>query len=184
MLNDLWPADIQAEEVLSPMEILESQANHLAQRTNGLLNATVECDDTEDRRVLGFEVYASILDTRVRLFEVHQSLELEYPVAIVLPNQSLPEFLKPERYVPPQPDLINIMRTMTHPTGGKWVKNEWVATSPQEFSEKIAEALDHPSIKGRVLSLIARSQVAMRQKKADQQQTGNGDENSANDDNA
>ncbi len=174
MLNDLWPADIQAEEVLNPLEILESQASHLAQRTNGLLNATVECDDTEDRRVLGFEVYASILDTRVRLFEVHQSLELDYPVAVILPNQNLPDFLKTKKY---QRGFLE------SPLVGKWVKNEWVATSPQEFTEKIGEALDHPSIKGRVFSLLARSQAAIRQKKADQQPPSNGDENSTTDDN-
>ena len=182
MLNDLWPADIQAEDVLSPMQILESQANHLAQKTNGLLNATVECDDAEDRRILGFEVYASILDTRVRLFEVHQSLELEYPVAIVLPSHILPEFLKAERYIPPQLDVVGLTDKMTQTIGGKRVKNEWVATSPQEFSAKIAEALGHPAIKGRVLSLISRSQAAMRQKKADQQPPANGDENAATDD--
>lgn len=177
MVNDLWPEDIYAEEVLSPAEILESQATLLNQKTNGLLTGSVESHEGEDRRILAFEVSASVLDTKVRLFEVHQHLEMDYPAAIVLPDQNLPEFLRKERYSPAPFEMLKAVGNMTFPKQGKWVENEWVATSPPEFSEKIAEALDHPFVKGRVLSLISRSQAALRRKKV------NGDNSPAQNDN-
>lgn len=176
MLNDLWPEDIQAEEVLSPMDILESQAALLADKTNGLLMGIVESHDGEDRRILAFEVLAQILDSKVRLFEVHLSKDFDYPAAFILPNLNLPDFLQKEKYVP-SASAAEVVRSLK----GQWVENEWVATSPQEFSERTAQVLDHPSIKGRVLSLISRSQAAIRQKKTNGKQTPEGRHENATD---
>jgi hypothetical protein len=54
---------------------------------------------------------------------------------------------------------------MTSPTTvregkGSWVENDWIASSPQKFIEKIATVFALPVIKTSVLSLLARANEA------------------------
>lgn len=150
-IRDLWPDDIKSEDVISPEEILNHQARLLEDRTGGLLVGHVVRHEGEDRVVLGFEVEVTRTGNRVRLFEVQRRLEYEYPAAIVPPNERLPDFLKKRTY---RGGLISNVRAMTE---GKWVENEWVASSPTEFSQKVGEVLDGGVVKGIVLSLLARA---------------------------
>jgi hypothetical protein len=160
VMRDLWPEDIKSEEVISPEEILNHQASRLEARTNGLLVGHVVRHELEDRVVLGFEVEAPRADSRARLFEVQHRLELDYPAAIVPPDEELPDFLKKRVYRPGTGDLnpVKITETLNSllSMGGKWVENEWVATSPTDFSEKVENLLAHPSVKAIVLSLLSR----------------------------
>jgi hypothetical protein len=108
----------------------------------------------EDRVVIGFEVEAPRAGSRVRLFEVQHRLEFEYPAAIVPPDVRLPDFLEERVYRPGEHDRA---REDAARVGGQWVENEWVVSSPTEFSEKMEELLARPSVKGVVLSLLSRS---------------------------
>lgn len=157
MKSDLWPEDITSEAVLSPARILLDQVEALAARTNGLLKGQVRKREDGDRVILGFEIVPHNVDTRVRLFEVHHRAEFGYPAAIILPKAKLPAYLKKERYVPSKLGIAEVLSEVQ----GEWVENEWVATSPQEFSERIADVFSLPHIKTRVLSLLARANEAV-----------------------
>lgn len=163
-LRDLWPDDIQADDVLTPREILVHQAEQLESRTNGLLIGHVPVKESEDRVILGFDVAAPRAQCEVRLFEVQHRTEFEYPAAILPPDERLPKFLR-ERYYHESPgDIARIALAQAEVVGkvlgsGKWVENEWIATSPTEFSDKVGKVLASPSVKARVLSLISRSQA-------------------------
>jgi hypothetical protein len=163
MPNDLWPDDITSEAVLSPARILLDQAEALATRTNNLLEGQVRRREDGDRVILGFEIVPRNIDTRVRLFEVHHRTDFGYPAAIVLPDSSLPDYLKEKRYVPSGSNLLDAL--MTSPTTvregkGSWIENDWIASSPQKFIEKIATVFALPVIKTSVLSLLARANEA------------------------
>jgi len=153
VMRDLWPEDIKSEEVISPEEILNHQASRLETRTNGLLVGHVVKHEAEDRVVLGFEVEAPRADSRVRLFEVQHRLEFEYPAAIVAPDEKLPDFLRQRVY---RPGIADALETSSLMKTGKWVENEWIATSPAEFSQKVQDVLANPAIKAMVLSLLSR----------------------------
>lgn len=151
-MRDLWPDDIKSEDVISPEEILNHQASRLGERTGGLLAGHVVKHEVEDRVVLGFEVESARAGNRVRLFEVQHRLDFEYPAAIVPPDERLPDFLRDCVYKSGDIDMAG--RTLQV---GQWVNNPWVASSPTKFSEKVAELLGTPAVKGVVLSLLARA---------------------------
>ncbi len=158
VMSDLWPDDIQAEDVISPEEILEHQAERLEARTNGLLAAHVVRLEGDDRVVINFEVESVRTGSRVRLFAVQHRLEFEYPVAIVPPQDSLPDYLRERFYRPGLGEAFGSFATVSKLMGpGAWVENEWVASSPTEFTKLVHGILALPSVKGVVLSLLARS---------------------------
>jgi len=161
VMRDLWPDDIKSEDVISPEEILKGQASCLEERTGGQLAGYVVRHEGEDRVVIGFEVESVRAGSRIRLFEVQHRLELEYPAAIVPPDASLPDFLKKRVYRASFDDIAKVVNAassravLTRP--GEWVENEWVASSPSEFVDKVAEVLGSASVKGIVLSLLSRT---------------------------
>jgi hypothetical protein len=170
IIRDLWPADIRAEEIIAPEEILRFQAESLTARTNGLLVGHIAKLVGDDRAVLGFEVEAPRAGNRVRLFEVQHRRDFEYPVAIIPPADRLPDFLREHVYRPGLSEAAAAAASFS--TEGQWVKNEWVATTPGEFTNKVEELLALPSVKGIVLSLLSRS-------RAGAQGNGNGNERPA-----
>jgi hypothetical protein len=163
VMRDLWPDDIKCEDVISPEEILEHQANRLEARTNGVLVAHVVRLVGDDRVVIGFEVESPRAATRVRLFEVQRRLEFEYPAAIVPPEESIPEFLQARVYRPGPGDVLSAeslasaASLMEKFRRGEYVENKWVASSPTEFSKMVEEVLAMPAVKALVFSLLSRS---------------------------
>ncbi len=153
VIRDLWPEDIKSEDVLSPEEILSYQARRLEERTGAQLTGHVVRRVGNDRVVIGFEVESLRAGRRVRLFEVQHRLDFEYPAAIVPPDESLPEFLRDRVYRPGMAEALTrpVMR------GARWVENEWVASSPREFSQKLEKVLRSPAVKGVMLSLLSRA---------------------------
>ena len=108
----------------------------------------------EDRVVLGFEVESVRAGNRIRLFEVQHQLDYEYPAAIEVPSDvTLPDFLKEDVYRPSLGDQMRSLRM----DKGRWVKNEWLASSPTEFVDKVAKVLGSAALKGIVLSLLSRT---------------------------
>lgn len=170
VIRDLWPEDIKYEDVISPEEILNYQAAQLEARTNGLLVGDIVKHVGEDRITLGFEVQARLTDKRVRLFGVQHREEYEYPVAIQPPNEELPDYLKERVYEQSFGDVIGSVARATKPilmateiatAPGKWVQNEWVASSPEQFTKKVEELLSRPAVKAIVISLLSHARQRM-----------------------
>jgi len=168
IIRDLWPDDIKADDVIAPAEILRYQAEQLEHRTNGLLSPEVESIETEDRIAMGFEIVVARTGERARLFGAQHRLDYEYPVAILPPQEEkLPEFLRDRVFKPSTGEVLrsltnlqqNAMAQVAGVMGseGRWVENEWIATSPTEFTEYVGKVLSLPSVKAVVLSLLARA---------------------------
>ena len=155
IIRDLWPEDIKSEEVISPQAILEYQAKRLEARTNGRLAAHVVRSATKDRIVLGFEVESPLAGSRVRLFAAQHRLDFEYPVAVVPPDDSLPEYLQERFYRPSWQEAHS--PAYDEPPSGEWVENKWVASSPAEFSKMVENVLAQRAVKATVLSLLSRA---------------------------
>lgn len=155
-LRDLWPEDIRAEDSASPEEILDHQSQRLFERTNGLLIGEVVTMPTDDRVVLGFEISAPRIATRVRLFDVQHRGDQEYPAVILPPKDDLPQFLKQKYYVPSMREVYSGGDDEFTTDTGYWIENKWVASSAKEFSEKVHEVLALPSVKAAVMSLLSR----------------------------
>ncbi len=158
--RSLWPTDIRTDDVRTPVEILTEQANLLEKQTNGLLTGEVIEHVLEDRRVIGFEVSAPRLPTTVRLFEVLQSLDLEYPVSIIPPKVDIPNYLMREVYHPSSNELLKAVAGLSSHVlnaPGGWEKNEWVADSPTEFAEKLQRLLSSDGVKAIMFSLLSRA---------------------------
>jgi hypothetical protein len=160
ILRDLWPSDVNTDVVLSPEEILNFQAGKLEQNTSGRLVGHVEKLVGEERVVYSFEVEAPWADTRVQLFEVQRRPDYEYPAAIIPPDEDLPDFLKERVYRPGFGEIVKLAADLPASRmkmPGEWVENEWVASSPAEFSQKVGEILARPAVKAIVLSLLSRA---------------------------
>ncbi len=160
MIRDLWPDDVKSEKGISPEAILKHQAETLQARTKDLLRGEITRTTTDDRVILGFEIVAPIADFRTRLFAVQHRVDFEYPVAILPPDDSLPQYLKERFY---QPSLSEITPALTQAmasvlkSSGAVIENEWIASSPTEFVEKIEALLSLPHVRAMVMSLLSRA---------------------------
>lgn len=148
-IRDLWPADIKSDDIVSPAEILNYQATQLQARTGGRLLGHVVRTTAKDRVILGFEIESVQSSSTARLFSVEHRPEFEYPVLIRPPKDELPSFLKEEVYVAGTFESMESIQ-------GRWVANEWVASSPEEFSEKVERVLSRADVKAAVLSMMSR----------------------------
>lgn len=176
--RDLWPADLVAEDVLGPEDILDEQAELLTRRMHGLLQGRIVRTEASDRIMLGFEVYAPRLDQTKRLFSVHHRLELEYPAAFVSPSEEIPRYLRAEVTIPGTPEqrVPGLLRSISAAvvlqgldeekvipaTEPRVEVNEWVAGTPTEFTDKLAKVLASPTVKSVIVSLLAKSQRTER----------------------
>ena len=152
VMRDMWPQDVTTEDVLSPEDILRAQADHLTRRMNRLLIGHLIKTEAEDRIVIGFEAEAPLAKCRARLFEIQHRPDLDYPVVIVPPDQELPRYLQREVYSGGLRDAVDRLSAPS-----KMVENEWVAGSPEEFSEKLERVLAMAEVKAAIFSLLSRS---------------------------
>ncbi len=157
--RDLWPSTLIAEDVLAPQEILEYQAEQLTRRMNDLLCGRVLRIESEDRVILGFDVVASRIDQTMRLFEVQHRVDVEYPVVIHPPEDDIPNFLKAKvTYLPSKGPYKAGSFAKLAELFPSVVENEWIASSPKEFTDKLAKVLASPSVISAIMSLLAKSQ--------------------------
>ena len=85
-IPDLWPAEVDQSDVLSPLVILRHQAGLLRQRTGNVLEADVvtESDPESNDVCHGLELIVPALRRlRVRLVNVVHDEAVAYPVTIV-----------------------------------------------------------------------------------------------------
>ncbi len=160
---DLWPDDVRIpEKVVSPYQLLHEQARRLEEHTHGLVRASVARIEADDRTGIRFELQGRNTGFRCTLFEVAHRRELAYPCVIVPPSP-FPEFLRAEVYQPGVDDMVSALGLATSPVRippGKWIENRWLASSQQEFIEKIRAVLHSPEARSTIASMIAREQDA------------------------
>jgi len=155
-----WPDEINSDEVLSPREIMQSAGEELQEKTNRLA-VTIESWQLDDRTVLAFVVQNRVSGNRLNLFEAMHRLNEPYPVAIEPPKGDLPEFLRDERFVPGTPGLLpgaefRALAQTVQGTPGRFVKNEWVCSTPSDFQERLVKLFSRNYVKARIVSLMTR----------------------------
>lgn len=148
-LPDLWPADVQVSDaVVSPKSLLEHQMRQLKRRSGGWVCGQVVQVEAAGRVRLRFEIASPDIEFRATLFEVEHRPDLVYP-CVILPPAPLPEFLQ-----------AGVWRSGSEweafDDSGHWEENHWLASSHEEFIEKLRELLGRPEIKSTVNSLIAK----------------------------
>jgi hypothetical protein len=82
-IQDLWPSDLDAPAVLTPVAILRRQASLLGQKTKNFVVANVGSMASGDQFQHNFELVAPALGNyRHTLFDVRHKLDPLYPVEI------------------------------------------------------------------------------------------------------
>lgn len=156
-----WPTDIDSQEIASPNDILMQAATELTKRTRKL-TAMIRESTLDDRVVLAFEVINTATLRTLNLFEVAHRVGIYYPLVINPPASDIPEFLKKKRFVAGTPSPFQrheVVRALSGLSGtpGYYVDNEWVCSTPMEFSKKLTDLLSQDYIKAKVISLLADS---------------------------
>lgn len=153
-----WPDEINADVVISPIEIMEEAGAELEQKTLRLA-VTVRTTQLSDRVVLAFEISNHSAQTTVNLFEVSHQIEQPYPVAIDPPEYRIPEFLTRIQLVPRRPGKIENFVTTVAPRNlqtipESYVENEWICATPTEFKKKLTELFARDDVKARIITLL------------------------------
>ena len=89
-IQDLWPDDIQVDDVLSPHIIVKEQGNLLGKKTNNIIVGKVRMNTYHDKFQYRFFLYSSPIDYQYQLFEFEYDLNL-YPVKIIANKEIMKE---------------------------------------------------------------------------------------------
>ncbi|MDA1014893.1 MAG: hypothetical protein O3A00_10635 [Planctomycetota bacterium] len=145
-----WPADINAQVILSPLEVLQEAAEELKNQTN--LDVSIPVEQLSDRTVLAFEVQNPKHGGVLNLFEVVHQPDAPYPAAIVPPNWDIPDFVKRARQLSPRPTaMAGVVESIKQSV----LVNEWVCSSPGQLQEKLKNLCAEDRIKVRLINLLA-----------------------------
>ena len=94
VIPDLWPDDVAAPSILTPLAILKFQAGQLRQRTKGLLEADIQTQEKVNGGLHlqhSFDLIAPALNRyRYRLFTVEHDGEMVYPVTVYAEGVGFP----------------------------------------------------------------------------------------------
>lgn len=110
---DLWPDNVDKPTIKAPVSILREQATLLGQKTNNVVEATVERVESVwwasvDELKYAFLIVAPLLQGyRYRLFIMAHSLEF-YPIKMVLETNIYREILQKESEFPREKDIFLI----------------------------------------------------------------------------
>jgi hypothetical protein len=156
-----WPDDINADDVLSPKEIMAEAGAELEAKV-GILFADIQENKLPDRVVLSFTIINHRANMEVKLFEAAHRLGEPYPIAISPPANDIPEFLKKKVYVPGSVGIAEYMRTsgmLVESTPGHYIDNKWVSATPGEFRRKLQELFSSEAVTTKVMSLLAQPPI-------------------------
>jgi hypothetical protein len=94
VIPDLWPDDLAAPTVLTPLAILKFQAGQLRQRTKGLLEVDIQTQEKTNGNLHlqhSFDLIAPALNRyRYRLFTVEHDEQMVYPVTVYAEGVGFP----------------------------------------------------------------------------------------------
>lgn len=153
-VKSLWPPQIRPS-IMSPLTILQAQADALIRQTGGVLSADIKRREEEDKLVLTFDIVVPALgDYRHRILVLAHGREMAYPSVIdaeifrPMGLASVREFIEAHQGV-----LLG---------GTKKPVNR--ADSDQELVDLVAKVLQSPEVLSAAQSLIARASEALATK--------------------
>ncbi len=134
---DLWPQEITASPIQTPISILGAQAVILGNRTNNLIEATTRSLSREGSDGFSYEflILANMLGYSYRPFSIQHSIEL-YPVRLFLLDDDVSK------------EVVGRVAST----------NPWttlVAASEKEFLESLGRILNSQKIKKVIGALLA-----------------------------
>lgn len=129
-LQDLWPADLVAPDVMTPHAILQYQAEQLARRTNRLIEAEVRRETPKGEwTVLTFELVApAVHGYRKPLFRVMHDPVMVYPARIDDFDEEDPEPYS----VAGQPELMEALKRIFASNGVRSIIHSLIALSNEK----------------------------------------------------
>jgi hypothetical protein len=154
--QSFWPEDIDVG-VLSPREILETQAKALAEITKGLVTAEImETTDTSDPKGLATQLQlvliAPNLSYRRQILTIRHAFQLVYPATVDA------ECFR-------EKDLFATQRLIKDTTGLEWPTNlptPTTAVTDRDLETLIKTVLRSAEVKSVLTSLIAKSKEMLR----------------------
>lgn len=142
---DLWPVDIDVD-ALSPLMILNQQAEILAKRTKGLVRGDISIDErTDEVSEILFDLLSPAASYRQRILTIRQSGDLVYPALIT-------------SHV-----FVDLGQGITPEFGDKWsvdpkeIYLSRLAYTPKALENYLSLIFSSLEVKAIILSLIARS---------------------------
>ena len=159
--TNLWPEYITSQEFLKPKEILQSQAKILSDQMKGKVlgeidevATDVQDDPKQSRITLQFFVVAANEKLRIKILDVTYRKKFDYPAAITYQSE-LPTYLRKKYYKPGRPAFATLGLSIMGEQSGKWIDNEGVCSTPDEFREKLEETLATAEVKSAVMAVLA-----------------------------
>jgi hypothetical protein len=115
-IQDLWPDDIQVNDVLSPHIIVQEQGNLLGKKTNNIVIGKVKMNTYYDKFQYRFFLYSSPIDYQYQLFEFEYNPNL-YPVKIRADEEIMKQFYpdeenKREILVNSEAELVEVLKAI------------------------------------------------------------------------
>jgi len=146
---DLLPNDVFAEndDAPSPFELLQFQAQRIAERSNGRLRAEITTTESDDRHVENFVLILPTNDYRCTLFQVVHRPDFFLPVRF-LPPEPLPKYLQKR-----EDTFANFNKSLR---GGS-VDDPWRASTPHEFKTVLQELLRSEEVRAVLSALVERA---------------------------
>jgi hypothetical protein len=147
--SDLWPPDLVVD-VLSPVMILNEQAEVLAKRTKGIVKGEVLPGVAGKFEQISFDIVAPAAGVRQRILRVRYSKEYPYPVVLIAPPLERGSF-----------EISGTESDQADPTQWKLAVDESiqarVAYTPNDVREFLKRIFNAPTTRAALFSLVARS---------------------------
>jgi hypothetical protein len=117
--RDLWPKDIGAGNLVTPVAILREQAALLGQKTQQLVTAEVTTQTRQEKFAHSFHLVAPALDNyKYEIFSVHHGITF-YPMQVVYQGTA--------HQVGSQDAFLNFLRTIFTSTATKNIIQSLIA---------------------------------------------------------
>jgi hypothetical protein len=145
--SDLWPPDLVVD-VLSPIMILNEQAEALAKRTQGIVKGEVLPSVAGKFKQISFDLVAPAVGVRQRILRVRYSEEFPYPVVLIAPPfyrlivlSTFDDYADPETW-----NLSDDEKSLAR-----------LAHTPNEVRECLKTVFNSSTTRTMLFSLVARS---------------------------
>ena len=153
-MSKYWPDGLELSDTQSPLDILRDAQRDWKDSSRGVLALILQEAETQS----GY--YMVVVHARheasnrtASLFSVVSRRGQPYPARLQPKDAELPNFFrKSYKSESLSSSMSGMMRALSDE---KWVENEWVADTPGEFREKLAEVFNLGNIKSEIMNLVA-----------------------------
>lgn len=153
-MSSFWPSGIDLSKIQSPRQVLKVAQQDWHNDSGGVMELLLQdtVSQTGDTKIIVHAKHVPSNRTTRLLAVVHQPCE-PYPVTIELESRKLPNFLKRNYRQPSQTEIIAGMIGTTDKT----ISNPWVSNTPNEFEQKLKEAMNQDFVRSQIANLLADS---------------------------